>query len=141
MVIITTEGLDLPLSLIQKLDPLPVSEALDQVGQLVTSQTQRRIHIEKAAPDGHRWIQWHPRTAKRARSGHSLLQRDNYLLQSITHQVTGNEVRIGTNRVYGPTHQYGRGPIPARPFLGLSPDNRTELQHALDDWASSLLHP
>lgn len=139
MITITADGFELPLALAQRLSTLPVGDVLDQVGRTVTVQTQRRIQNEKRGPDGHPWVQWNPRTAKRARKGQSLLQRSNLLLQSITHEVNGDEVRIGTNRVYGPTHQFGRGPIPARPFLGLSAPNQEELQQTLDAWATSLL--
>lgn len=51
-------------------------------------------------------------------------------------QADKDSLRIGTPLVYGATHQFGdpRRSIPARPFLGLSTDDKTELVAILNDW-------
>ncbi len=65
------------------------------------------------------------------------------MLQSIQRDVRPPlEVEVGTNKVYGSRHQHGHGSkgssdyTPARPYLGLSPDNRDAIseliQHHMD---------
>lgn len=45
------------------------------------------------------------------------------LMRSITYRATNAFAEVGTNLVYAATHQFGRGPIPARPFLVLQPED------------------
>jgi phage gpG-like protein len=36
-------------------------------------------------------------------------------------------VSIGSNQIYASTHQFGRGAIPARPYLGLSTNDEQSI--------------
>jgi phage gpG-like protein len=47
--------------------------------------------------------------------------------------VDGRRLRVGTNKVYAATHQFGRGAIPARPFLGLSEEDVRDAVETLAD--------
>lgn len=51
-------------------------------------------------------------------------------------QASKDELRIGTPLIYGATHQFGReeANIPARPFLGLSDQDRRDILEALAEW-------
>lgn len=56
------------------------------------------------------------------------------LQKSITHRAAAHQVQVGTNRPYAALHQFGgragRGKkvdIPARPYLGLSDDDRNSI--------------
>ncbi len=109
------------------------------IGAEVESQTRRRIEDERTAPDGTPWADWSPRYAATRHGNHSLLQNEGHLVDSITHLVTGNSVEVGTNLVYGATHQVGRGGIPARPFLGLSAENTADVLNVMDDWVTQQL--
>lgn len=94
----------------------------------VENQVRRRISEEKEGPQGP-WAPWSPRYAKsRIGKGGSLLQRSGGLLDSITSSVDEDEARIGTGKKYGATHQFGRGGIPARPFLWFSQANIDDLR-------------
>ncbi len=108
------------------------------MGAEVESQTRRRIEDERTAPDGTPWPAWSNGYAASRHGGHSLLQNEGDLVDSLTHLVTGDGVEIGTNLVYGATHQFGRDDqhIPARPFLGLSEANAADVLAVMDDWVT-----
>ncbi|HOX20993.1 MAG TPA: phage virion morphogenesis protein [Gemmatimonadales bacterium] len=56
------------------------------------------------------------------------------LKRSIHHLITGKRsVAIGTGVPYGKYHQYGRG-VPERRFLGLHPDDQTEIRDIVSRW-------
>lgn len=116
---------------------------LDALGALVTSQTQNRIRSEKTAPDGTPW--------KPNRAGTSILFKSGALDDSIRHIVGGSDVEVGSNLIYAGVHQegativpkngnvlvFGAGgetifakkvTIPARPYLGVSAENGSEIE-------------
>lgn len=115
------------------------SQLLDNVGALVESQTRRRIQEQKKGPDGTAWRQWSPAYAARRRGGHSLLQGEGHLMDSIQYLRSGTTVEVGTNLVYGAVHQHGHKGIPARPYLGLSSDDEAELVELIDDFVDRLV--
>ena len=65
------------------------------------------------------------------------------LESSIQFLVTGDQVEVGTNLIYGAIHQFGGEevgiPIPARPYLGIGAENADDLLAILDDWAERQL--
>jgi phage virion morphogenesis protein len=114
---------------------------LDAVGAEVESQTRRRIAEERQAPDGTPWAAWSPRYAATRHGGHSLLQAGGGLLDSIQYLVAAAAVEVGSNLVYAAIHQFGgaeagKPQLPARPYLGLSPDNLADLGRLVDEWAA-----
>lgn len=117
------------------------TELLEAIGAKVASQTQRRIHEEKAAPDGTPWPEWSDAHARTRHGGQSLLEAEGDLLQDIRHQVDGDLAEVGTNLIYAATHQFGdegRG-IPAREYLGIGSGSLAELDAELDRWAAGRL--
>ena len=118
-----------------------MSELLEVIGATVESQTRRRISDDKTAPDGSGWDDWSGRHARTRHGGHSLLESSGDLLDSITHDVIGAEAVVGADLIYAATHQFGDDErnIPARPYLGLSDDNETELGNVVRDWVEELL--
>jgi phage virion morphogenesis protein len=116
---------------------------LDTVGAVVESQTRRRISDEKESPDGMLWPAWSGKYAKKRGAGHSLLESGGDLLDSIDHQVPPGaaHVEIGTNMIYAATHQFGDDErnIPARPYLGVSAGDESELQAVIHDWFAEIL--
>lgn len=115
----------------------------DAIGGEIENQTRRRIAEEKHRPDGTAWEDWSADYASTRHQGHSLLEGEGHLLDSITYQVDGDQIEIGTNLVYGAIHQFGGAQvgkkIPARPFLGISSDNEDDLLSIIDAWVDRQL--
>lgn len=116
---------------------------LDVAGATVESQTRRRIEDDKTGPDGVAWPAWSERYAQTRHGNQSLLEGEGDLLDSIGYVVdlSGDSVEIGSNLVYAATHQAGdeRRNIPARPYIGLSSDDESELEQVVDAFVAEVL--
>lgn len=146
------------------LSQIDATELLESIGTVVESQVRRRIKHEKKSPDGKDWkklghspgSEKYERWKKKVSSG-GLLELHEGLYDSIQFEVRGDELIAGSNLVYSWTHQVGdkrEAPswsgagrsggkmassthtveIPARPYLGLSSENRDELEEVIGDW-------
>lgn len=128
---------------IDRLANLDRTALLAGIGAEVESQTRRRIEEEKAGPDGQAWPEWSDRYARGRHGGHSLLIGEGDLLDSIRHEVTGGHVEIGSNLVYAAIQQFGGeevgSEIPARPYLGLSPENEADVLIVVEDFLERAL--
>lgn len=122
---------------------------MEEVAALGESQTRRRITDEKTAPDG---TPWAPN-----RAGTPILtDTGQHLLASVASTSTAEEAEWGASWEFAHIHQDGatisakNAPalrfqsggswhsaksvtIPARPFVGLSDDNRAELEDLISD--------
>ncbi len=111
---------------------------LEFIGATVQSQTRRRITDVKEAPDGSAWPKWSKRYAETLHSGKSFLEGEGFLLGSLTYEYspTGHSVEVGSNMIYAATHQYGDAErnIPARPYLGLSSEDESDLEQVIDNF-------
>lgn len=119
-------------------------QLLTDVGVELEGQTKDRFG-ERQGPDGSAWKPWSPVTKRLRRgSGGGLLERGGELRESITHVVAGDELRVGSNKVYAAVHQFGHTfeqptafgtpTIPARPYLGISERDRGELGMLIEDF-------
>jgi len=128
------------LNRLVKFDP---AEMLDEIGQALVSSTTLRFK-RSVDPAGMPWLELADatKTERRGSTPKPLVDR-GHLRDSITHRVSGDEVVVGTNMIYGAIHQFGgkagRGKkvtIPARPYLGISRDDEAEIndiaQHYID---------
>ncbi|MEH6776478.1 MAG: phage virion morphogenesis protein [Cereibacter changlensis] len=116
----------------------------EEIGALLENSTKRRLQDEKTDPDGNRWVAWSATyDATRDHGTHSLLIGENHLLTSIQHFSNSEAVRIGSNLIYAAIHQFGADPakahegslpgaegagIPARPYLGVSEEDRRDIE-------------
>lgn len=130
----------------------PLMEGIAAIGE---SQTRRRISEEKTAPDGTAWL-------PNAEGTSILLKTGRNLLDSIASQSSAVEAEWGATWQYAHVHQEGaeivpkgaeflvfkiggktvrakKVTIPARPFVGLSADNETEIREVVTDYLGSLL--
>lgn len=128
----------------QALDRLIQADArnlLTQMTGLVENQTRRRVQQDKVGPDGRPWDAWSTRYAATRGPGKSLLQGEGDLMDSLDSQVDDEAAEVGTNLVYGATHQFGDEDrnIPARPYLGLSRDDLNELERLTVNYGERLL--
>lgn len=109
------------------------------------SAARRRIETDKAAPDGTPWATWSDEYGKTRHLGQTILMAEGDLLKSLAAEYDPTEARVGSNLKIAAIHQLGgdpdqgHPPIPARPFLGLSDDDATDLETSLRDFLEGLL--
>lgn len=133
------------LSVIQQrldsLSNLDKDDLLASLGQELEAQTRRRIAEEKTSPDGEAWKDlsegWKARKAQTSSGG--LLEFEGHLLDSIAWQTEDQGVAVGSERIYAAIQQFGGEDVgrpghPARPFLGLSPENADDLETLVKDF-------
>lgn len=115
------------------------STLMPRLGKYLLRSTQERFKTQ-TDPDGSPWEALKPRTlARKKRNKDKVLTLRGLLRSKLQYQVTGpGKVEVGSNLIYAATHQYGRGGIPARPFLGLSATDREEIAAIVTDWAADL---
>lgn len=91
------------------------------------------------SPDGIPWAELSPDYQKRKRRNRDkILVLDGWLRQ-LHYTASDAELDLGTDRIYGATHQFGDPArnIPARPFLGLDEAERATVLDLLEEWLSS----
>ncbi len=120
------------------LSTMNTSGLLGILGALIETQTRRRLSEEKESPSGKAWPEWSDSYKEKRHGGHSLLENEGNLIDSIDYFVEGQSVHIGSNLVYAAHHQLGGEEVgtkvPQRTFLGLSKENKEEIYAALDDF-------
>lgn len=127
-------------------DAAPLMEEIAALGE---SQTRRRITDEKTAPDGTPWVENQAGTP-------ILTQTGQHLLASVAFTSSGEEATWGAAWEHAHVHQEGAVitaknadhlkffvggrwvskksvTIPARPFIGISEDNRAEISDLITD--------
>lgn len=127
-----------------RLAGISATDLVQGVVSLVESQTRRRISTEKTDPTGDAWLSltddYAQRKAKKSSGG--LLEFHGGLLDSIGSDVVGDSGSVGTNIIYGATHQFGdadRGIWP-RKYIGISRENDREIDAVVDDWVQGVLN-
>ena len=109
--------------------------ALRAIGEYLDLAHRQRWDRE-VSPDGAPWAPLDPKhRARKKRNPDKVLVLDTHLRDTLRYQVGDDSLSFGTDRIYGATHQFGapeRG-IPARPFLGLSEDDRREVLEILQE--------
>lgn len=104
-------------------------DALDAVGTDFASRVDRTFDAQ-ADPWNRAWRPLSPLTLRLRRGGGGQILSDTgRLAASITHNVVGDTVEIGTNVAYGQFHQLGRG-VPFRAFLPIREDGTPDVPDA-----------
>lgn len=86
------------------------------------------------SPEGVAWAPLSPAyRARKKKNADKILTARGYLHDTLRYQASASGVEIGTDRIYGATHQFGRDGIPARPFLGLSESSRQDILSIVSD--------
>ena len=127
-----------------------VSPLLQDVGERLLTSTKDRFDDQKA-PDGTPWAPLSAATkARKKKNKDKILIQDGYLKGQIDYQIGGDTLLVGSSLIYASTHQFGAekgsfgktkrgapipwGDIPARPFLGLSDDDRRDILEIVSDY-------
>lgn len=142
-IIIDADSDDLPLlrdsieTLREKLGDL--TPLMDAIGGLLESGTRQRF-TDKKAPDGTAWANLMPNserakrnTKRKTEKGGGILVFSGNLKQSITHHADPYSVTVGTPELYGVYHQFGTDDMSARPFLGLSDDDKSDIYELINE--------
>lgn len=80
------------------------------------------------SPDGDLWEPLDPAYRRRKkRRKDDILVLDTYLRDQLSYRASNAGLEFGTNRIYGAAHQFGTDDIPARPWLGVSDDDRAHI--------------
>ncbi len=120
---------------------------MDQCGALLEGSTADRLRDSNVSPDGAPW----PKSMRAEFDGGKTLHDSGRLAQSIQSIAGRDQVEIGTNVIYGGIHQtggdivakngkalsfglpggewatVGKVTIPARPYLGISQEDGSDL--------------
>jgi phage virion morphogenesis protein len=130
--------------------------AMQSIGEYMLRQTRGRFD-SSTAPGGSPWAplaastiaaktksrdrkqkRGAKRLYKRTRANPGDILKDTFLLRdTITYQVEGDQVAIGTPQRYGVFHQLGTKRMRARVFLGVSVADRVEIQAIIRDYLSN----
>ena len=110
--------------------------ALEDIGEAMRLSTEERFSREED-PDGRPWKPLNKKYRKRKKHPKILTESTN-LRGRIDFETTPDGVRIGTNVIYGAIHQLGgqagrnkSATIPARPYLGVSADDKETILRIL----------
>lgn len=109
-------------------------QLLGLLGKRVAKQTRKRIQTTKAAPDGPTWAR------RKDKLPHPLLVKSRKMLRSIRSLRSAKDmVGVGSDIGYDTFQNKGtRRGIPARPFYGVSAQDRNDLQTLINDWVDRL---
>jgi phage gpG-like protein len=141
------------LACLNRLAALNMSPWLETVGSGIQKEVQNRIRKAKESPAGEVWAPWMPRTRgyreHKGNSGQGLLWDEGSLLNSISFVVDDaaqgdffgakGGVVIGTDVAYAGYLQDGTERMAARPFLGWSDAEVTELEFSAVKFIEALL--
>ncbi|MDR0716484.1 MAG: phage virion morphogenesis protein [Azoarcus sp.] len=137
-------------------DPSPFLRA---IGPPLVESTKKRIEAGGLGPNGEVWEPNSEETMRRAaliggkRFGNKPLIDTGILMETITYQISGGTLYIGTGRFadkdpritstlqFGTTRA-GRGnrvKIPPRPYLGISDDDEALINRAIENEVRSIL--
>lgn len=136
MISITVTGLDRATIGIRRVANFEADQLLLILGNLIRTQTIRHFQ-EEAGPTG-AWAGWRPSTAAQRGSG-QILSDTGRLRGSISSIIGANQVEVGTNLFYGKFHQRGTRKMVARPFVGLSGRDSSELEMTLNAYFARLI--
>lgn len=109
------------------------------LGEHLLTSTRERFSSQ-TGPDGRSWPALSPDYAKhKPKNKDKILTLDGFLRGLMAVQVSPTALKVGTPLIYGATHQFGdpRRSIPARPFLGLSDQDRADTLDILSEWLSA----
>lgn len=143
---IDVSGLGSIEALLGRLNPFQGEQLLEALARLIRESVRERLIAGGPAPDGAAW--------KPNREGRTpILHRSGALARSIDYAVSGMQAVIGSGLIYAAIHQFGgtivpktagqlafsignrliftkKVTMPARPYIGLSADDRAELVQA-----------
>lgn len=120
---------------------------MDRIGEVLTASTKARFPMGEA-PDGSKWAANSPVTLARKTDTRPLFGPTGLLSSLIFSIPDANQVEVGSNRGYAAMMQFGGtkaqfphlwGNIPARPFLGISAEDETNILETIGDYLAQAM--
>jgi phage virion morphogenesis protein len=103
--------------------------------QLKINATER--FVQQVDPDDNPWHELSDVTkARKTQNTNKILVESTDLMRLLRYQINGDDLEFGTDRIYGAMMQFGGtkaqyshlwGDIPARPYLGISNKDKTDV--------------
>lgn len=100
----------------------------NSVGEYMKTRTIKECFDKEQSPDGEKW--------KPIKREGKILQDTGELKKSIQYESDDNGVIIGSKLKYARTHQFGRGKIHARPYLGVTANDKRHITQMLKIYVS-----
>jgi len=128
-------------ALLARARSLDLTGAMKQVGEVLLNRVAESFRSE-SSPEGRKWKPLKASTiAERLRLGYGpgpILRREGWLAEHFSYRASRDRVLVGTAVPYAAIHQFGgragrghRAVIPARPFLGVAPEDWDEIREIL----------
>lgn len=112
---------------------------LQELGARFENSTRMRF-MEEKAPDGSAWQALKKETiARKKRNKNKILTEFGDLSKSITYHAANVYVAIGTPEKKGVFLQEGTKHMPARPFLGISKQDKKDMLSAMNKFIAEAL--
>lgn len=136
---------------------------LKNIGEALLNVTLERMDREES-PDGTRWQELNPGYKKQKRSDKMLQEQGTAsgLKGSLSYQVSGDTLELGSNKIYAAIHQYGgtiepvsakklyfkmgnrlvaanKVTIPARPYLGIGSHEERAINDVVQDFLAEII--
>lgn len=109
--------------------------AFTDIGESLLNSHHERFNYEMDS-EGNYWESLYTDYQNRKKKNKDkILVLDGFLRDTLAYNADGQGLELGTNLIYGATHQFGdeeRG-IVARPFLGISADDEQMILETLHD--------
>lgn len=101
------------------------------VGQYMIKRTIKNFEHEQS-PEGIKWTPLSLLRIKQRKKRHKggrikILSDTGELRRSVAYKAFSDKAVFGSNLIYAKTHQFGRGNIPARPFLGVTDEDKNKV--------------
>lgn len=139
-------GFDTIEAALARLNPLQTNTLLESLARMMRDAIRERLIAGGPSPDG---AAWKPNSEGRR----PILHKSGALARSIDYAVAGMQAVVGSGLIYAAIHQFGgvivpkakrtlafmignrpvfarKVTMPARPYIGLSADDRAELVQA-----------
>jgi phage virion morphogenesis protein len=124
-----------------------VDTVLLEIGEVLAESTKNRFGT-LTGPDGKRWKDNSPVTIERKGRNQPLTQHGTLAEQILAQLIEPDTLMVGSPMEYAAMQQFGGteeefphlwGDIPARPFIGISDDDRDEVVDLIQDYIESSL--
>jgi len=130
---------------------------MGEIGERLIFETEQRFH-QGLSPEGTPWAPKSEVTAEKYRrkgitvAFKPLFGESGKLHSTLDYHAGADFVEVGSGAIYAAVMQFGAekgasrekppipwGPIPARPFIGISEVDRSNIANAVNDWLRSIV--